>query len=152
MGIVALGFRSLLIRAAVFFAMAAMLTWILGGTLWPAKQVITMTPFAHAGKEWAVQLMGEKSRAGPAECQLVSIDESGELTVIDGCLPQPWYWIEGPVLLDGSLLLGVADADGNLWLLRFDKQLVWHCSQESSQANLSAHFEIKGPTPPESWD
>ena len=35
MGQVALGFRSLLVRAAVFFIMAALLAWALGGTLGP---------------------------------------------------------------------------------------------------------------------
>ena len=35
MGQVALGVRSLLIRLAIFFVMALLLAWALGGTLWP---------------------------------------------------------------------------------------------------------------------
>ncbi len=35
MGQVALGVRSLLIRLAIFFVMAVLLAWALGGTLWP---------------------------------------------------------------------------------------------------------------------
>ena len=39
MGQVILGFRSLLVKIAVFVLMAAMLAWILGGTLWPKTAV-----------------------------------------------------------------------------------------------------------------
>ena len=39
MGQVALGFRSLLIKLAVFFMMAVLLAWALGGTLWPRAEV-----------------------------------------------------------------------------------------------------------------
>ena len=39
MGQVILGFRSLLVKIAVFVVMAAMLAWILGGTLWPKTAV-----------------------------------------------------------------------------------------------------------------
>ena len=40
MGQVALGLRSLAYRLVVFVIMAAMLAWILGGTLWPRPQSV----------------------------------------------------------------------------------------------------------------
>ena len=42
MGQFALGIRSLLIRLAVFFVMAVLLAWALGGTLWPRAEVIDL--------------------------------------------------------------------------------------------------------------
>lgn len=44
MGQVALGFRSLLAKAAIFFVMAALLAWALGGTLWPRPVVVDFEP------------------------------------------------------------------------------------------------------------
>ena len=52
MGQVALGFRSLLVRAAVFFVMAALLAWALGGTLWPRAVGVLLEGVSFAGQEW----------------------------------------------------------------------------------------------------
>ena len=43
MGQVALGFRSLLIKAAIFFVMAGLLAWALGGTLFPKPTIVNMS-------------------------------------------------------------------------------------------------------------
>lgn len=53
MGQVALGFRSLLVRAAVFFIMAALLAWALGGTLWPRAVGVFVDTAAFQGESWA---------------------------------------------------------------------------------------------------
>lgn len=53
MGQVALGFRSLLVRAIVFFIMAALLAWALGGTLWPSPARIDLDPLVFHGQHWA---------------------------------------------------------------------------------------------------
>ncbi len=42
MGQLALGFRSLLIKVAIFFVMAGLLAWALGGTLFPKPTVINL--------------------------------------------------------------------------------------------------------------
>ncbi|MBG80976.1 MAG: hypothetical protein CMJ39_09740 [Phycisphaerae bacterium] len=52
MGQVALGFRSLLVRAAVFFVMAALLAWALGGTLWPRAVGVKLDEVSFGGKDW----------------------------------------------------------------------------------------------------
>jgi hypothetical protein len=49
MGQVALGFRSLLFKLAVFSVMAAMLAWILGGTLFPRPVTAMQSPSLEAG-------------------------------------------------------------------------------------------------------
>lgn len=48
MGQLALGFRSLLIRLTIFFVMALLLAWALGGTLWP-RPVYAVTMDASSG-------------------------------------------------------------------------------------------------------
>ena len=42
MGQVVLGFRSLLIKAVIFFVMAGLLAWTLGGTLFPQPTVVNL--------------------------------------------------------------------------------------------------------------
>lgn len=53
MGQLALGFRSLLVRAAVFFIMAALLAWALGGTLWPRAVGVFIDTASFQGEDWA---------------------------------------------------------------------------------------------------
>lgn len=52
MGQVALGFRSLLIKGAVFFVMAALLAWALGGTLWPRAETADFDSVSMGNHEW----------------------------------------------------------------------------------------------------
>ena len=52
MGQVALGVRSLLIRLAIFFVMALLLAWALGGTLWPRPVSATAMSIASGGSTW----------------------------------------------------------------------------------------------------
>ncbi|MDG2477987.1 MAG: hypothetical protein P8M32_08850 [Phycisphaerales bacterium] len=49
MGQVALGLRSLGVRIVVFFIMAALLAWALGGTLWPWPVSAIQRPVINAG-------------------------------------------------------------------------------------------------------
>ena len=48
MGQIYLGFRSLAVKLVVFFLMAAMLAWILGGTLWPTLTMGVVQPTVEA--------------------------------------------------------------------------------------------------------
>ena len=52
MGQVALGVRSLLIRLAIFFVMALLLAWALGGTLWPRPVSATAMSIVSGGSTW----------------------------------------------------------------------------------------------------
>jgi hypothetical protein len=42
MGQLALGFRSLLIKSSIFFVMAGLLAWALGGTLFPQPTIVNL--------------------------------------------------------------------------------------------------------------
>lgn len=52
MGQVALGVRSLLIRLAIFFVMALLLAWALGGTLWPRPVSASAMTVVAGGSTW----------------------------------------------------------------------------------------------------
>ena len=52
MGQVALGFRSLLIKLGVFFLLAMMLAWSLGGTLWPRAEIVDIDGVMFDGQQW----------------------------------------------------------------------------------------------------
>jgi len=63
MGQLALGFRSLLFKVAVFVTMAALLAWILGGTLFPHPVTAIQAPTLTAGgTTWAWQVSIEPLR------------------------------------------------------------------------------------------
>lgn len=52
MGQIALGFRSLMIRLAIFFVMALLLAWALGGTLWPRPVTAPAMSIDAGGVVW----------------------------------------------------------------------------------------------------
>jgi len=52
MGQVALGIRSLLVKAAVFFVMCALLVWALGGQLFPAPEIVDGAAVQFDGRRW----------------------------------------------------------------------------------------------------
>ena len=93
MGQVYLGFRSLLVKIAVFVVMAALLAWALGGTLWP-KTVsrVVGVPVVVDGVMLALvdQVGAERSTFG-----LGVLDPQG---MVLECWPQPESktpeWIE----------------------------------------------------------
>jgi hypothetical protein len=53
MGQLALGVRSLLIRLAIFFVMAILLAWALGGTLWPRPVYATAIESTSGDISWS---------------------------------------------------------------------------------------------------
>lgn len=58
MGQVALGFRSLLVKAAIFVVLAALLAWVLGGTLWPRPHSAAATTVDFSGRsyQWRIYI------------------------------------------------------------------------------------------------
>jgi len=53
MGQLALGVRSLLIRLAIFFVMAILLAWALGGTLWPRPVTAQAMSITADAQTWS---------------------------------------------------------------------------------------------------
>lgn len=93
MGQVYLGFRSLLVKIAVFVVMAALLAWALGGTLWPKTVTrVVGVPVVVDGTMMALvdQIGAERSTFG-----LGTLDSQG---MVIECWPRPESktpeWIE----------------------------------------------------------
>jgi hypothetical protein len=100
MGQVALGFRSLLIKLAIFFVMAVLLAWALGGTLWPRAEVAELDPVSFDGRQWYWRLSVGGRKAGQMRWTMMVRDASGEA--------RPWEertWVEvaGPVATEDIL-------------------------------------------------
>lgn len=100
MGQVALGFRSLLIKLAVFVIMAALLAWALGGTLWPRAEVVDFDPVSFDGREWYWRLSVGGRQDGQVRWSMMVRDADGEA--------RPWEergWVEvaGPAATDEML-------------------------------------------------
>ena len=100
MGQVALGFRSLLIKGAVFFVMAALLAWALGGTLWPRAQIASEPAVSFDGREWFWQVsVGGRERES---VHWILMQRGGETepTAVDG---RRWVEHAGPVATGEAL-------------------------------------------------
>lgn len=65
MGQVALGIRSLLIKAAIFFVMCALLVWALGGELFPKPEIVDTERVRFAGQDyfWRMYAGGDEPNA-----------------------------------------------------------------------------------------
>lgn len=97
MGQVALGFRSLLIKAAIFFIMAGLLAWALGGTLFPQPTVVNL-PGAGA-VYWRVSSGGE---INGLQWSLME----GDQEIKTG----RWQSAVGPVIVDGIAWIATGNA------------------------------------------
>ena len=77
MGQIALGFRSLLIRLTIFFVMALLLAWALGGTLWPRPVTATAMSIESGGVvwNWDVRIT---SYSEPALTWILSMGDAGD--------------------------------------------------------------------------
>ncbi len=87
MGQVALGFRSLLIKAGIFFVMAGLLAWALGGTLFPRN-----LNFSGVGNiYWKASIGGDIDGMQWSLMQGDQVLTTGH-----------WQTVVGPVMLDNS--------------------------------------------------
>jgi len=115
MGQITLGIRSLLIKGAVFFLLAALLAWVLGGTLFPRAERADYPAVQFAGAEWNVRLSVGGDRPGIARYQLMRRQaRSAE--------PVGAEFAESSriVVTDRELLVGMRrwDDEGGQWVLR----------------------------------
>jgi len=116
MGQAALAFRNFLVKVAIFVALAALLAWAVGGTLFGSHRV-NFPAVDWGGREWAAQVVGNGrqpdrvrwclvSRAGEEPWQVHPVSEAG-----------PWRDMVGPVADAGGLRVAVAteQAGGRSW-------------------------------------
>jgi hypothetical protein len=103
MGQIALGFRSLLIKLAIFFVMAALLAWALGGTLWPRAEIVDSEPVAIGECEWFWRLTAGGRDHRQVWSMMIRCGDA-DPTALEG--PE-WAEVAGPVLaVDGLYFAG----------------------------------------------
>ena len=100
MGQFALGLRSLLVKAAVFVVMAALLAWALGGTLFPRPETARFDGVLFAGERWFWELAVGGRKSGEVRWRMMIEDEKGEISPLDS---HSWAEVSGPVVADDSL-------------------------------------------------
>lgn len=108
MGQVTLGLRSLAIKAAVFFIMAALLAWALGGTLFPRAEKAELASVGQSGRTWYWEIAVGGPHPGRVLYHLrSSVTEETPETIDD----RSWLAIAGPLLLEDHLVYGGRLAD-----------------------------------------
>jgi hypothetical protein len=97
MGQLALGFRSLLIKISIFFVMAGLLAWALGGTLFPQPTIVNLP---GAGEVyWRV------SSGGKINGLLWTLMRDDE-EIRSG----HWQSVVGPVIVDGDAWIATGNS------------------------------------------
>ncbi|NNM24439.1 MAG: hypothetical protein HKO59_00390 [Phycisphaerales bacterium] len=112
MGQVALGFRSLLIKGVVFFIMAALLAWALGGTLWPRAEIVDLDPVTFQGEPWFWRL----SVGGREPGRLSYTIHHGAADDASPLDEQRWVEVAGPRLAGEHLYYAGRTVAGS-WVL-----------------------------------
>ena len=97
MGQLALGFRSLLIKVAIFFVMAGLLAWALGGTLFPKPTVVNLPGAGDV--YWRVSSGGELHGL-----QWSLIRDNQEIKT------GHWQSVVGPVIVEGISWIATGNA------------------------------------------
>jgi hypothetical protein len=97
MGQLALGFRSLLIKVAVFFVMAGLLAWALGGTLFPKPTVVNLPGAGDV--YWRVSSGGDLHGL-----QWALIRDNQEIKT------GHWQSVVGPVIVHGESWIATGNA------------------------------------------
>lgn len=97
MGQLALGFRSLLIKLAIFFVMAGLLAWVLGGALFPQPTIVNLP--STGGVHWQLSSGGQISGLNWALMLNEKEIKTGH-----------WQSVVGPVLVDGDIWIATGNA------------------------------------------
>ena len=97
MGQLALGFRSLLIKVFIFFVMAGLLAWALGGTLFPKPTVVNLPGAGDV--YWRLSSGGDLHGL---QWSLVRDDQE----IKKG----HWQSVVGPVIVDGVSWIATGNA------------------------------------------
>ncbi len=97
MGQLALGFRSLLIKGVIFFVMAGLLAWALGGTLFPQPTIVNLP--GSGDYYWQVATGGD---VNGLQWSLMK----GDQEIKTG----RWQSVVGPVIVDGVSWIATGNA------------------------------------------
>jgi len=115
MGQIALGIRSLLVKGAIFFGMAALLAWALGPTLFPRAERVEFPSVHFADADWNVRLSVGGDRPGVARYHLIRRQGRSTEPVGDDFAESSRI-----VVTERELLVGMRrwDDEGGRWVLR----------------------------------
>lgn len=118
MGQATLALRNLLIKAAIFVVLAALLAWAVGGTLFGSHRV-NFPPVDWNGREWCVQVIGNGQRPDRVRWRLLSRAGEDPWVVHPVSDTGVWRDLIGPVADAGGLRLAVATeaSAGKTWQL-----------------------------------
>ena len=140
MGQFALGIRSLLIKSAVFVALAALLAWALGGTLFPRPEVARPLSANFDGQSWAWKLSVGGKIDGEVKWELVAaMPKQNERTILPDI-----QWAEpagGALLLANQRLYAAGralDGASTNWLI-----IEFHSAQEYSIHPMPDRFAVE---------
>jgi len=118
MGQATLALRNLLIKAAIFVALAAALAWAVGGTLFGSHRV-HLPAVDWDGREWCVQVTGNGQRPDRVRWHLLS--RTGEDPWQRHAVSDQHVWrdLVGPVADGQGLRMAAAaeDSAGKRWML-----------------------------------
>ncbi len=106
MGQVLLGFRSLLIKLALFVVFAALLAWALGGTLFPRPELVDYDSVLFQDHQcfWRVAVGGGDPGKGKMAWRLM-VDDAGDAEA-RAVGDKVWVDGAGPILSGDSLYFG----------------------------------------------
>ena len=110
---VMLGLRSLLVKVAVFFVMAALLAWALGGTLFPRPEVVDYSRITFQGTEWWLRMLAGGDEPGAVRWFLMERNGGKTFcqpTLHEGENPSGWLDATTPVVADDTLYVGFRTA------------------------------------------
>ncbi len=91
---VALGFRSLAIKTAVFVVLAGVFAWIVGGSIFPGSQVVNLPQFDWNGSTWHARVTGNGRSPALVRWDLVRTDSTGDEFVEDLGIPGKWRQLD----------------------------------------------------------
>ena len=116
MGQVALGFRSLIVQCVVFFIMAAILAWVLGGNLWRSPMIETL-PGVSLGQStycWRVRLEPtDDPGTNPLSFTLATSDP----TLPVASVPEIMREVLPLKAIDDRVVVAGQDASSGSWIL-----------------------------------
>ena len=115
MGQIALGFRSLFVKVAIFFAMASLLAWALGGTLWPRAESADLGGVDFDAQAWYWRISVGGREENRVRWQLMVRDDAAEDAPID---ERTWAEVAGPVVGSDGMYYGTLAHSGGWSVIR----------------------------------
>ena len=121
---VMLGLRSLLVKVAVFFVMAALLAWALGGTLFPRPEIVDYSRITFQGTEWWLRMLAGGDEPGAVRWFLM--ERNGGKTFRQPALHPDedgpgWRDATTPVIADDTLYVGFLTAEHGWQIAVFEQ-------------------------------